>query len=55
MYQYSVKPFITDKWSQNVDKWMKKKHFVHPFEKFLIFFFKLSGRCYIFSTSFDRV
>lgn len=41
MYQYSGKPFTTDKWSQNVDKWTKKMHFVQPLEKFFNFFFNL--------------
>lgn len=38
MYQYLGKPFITDKWSKNVDKWMKKKGFEQRLENFLLFF-----------------
>ena len=38
MYQYSEKPFTTDKWYLIVDKWMKKKRFEHPFKKFLNLF-----------------
>ena len=38
MYQYSVKPFVTDKWSEIMDKWTKKKTFEHPFKKFLRYF-----------------
>lgn len=38
MYQYSGKTFATDKWSQIVDKWTKKKPFEHPLEKFFEYF-----------------
>jgi len=54
MYQYLGKSFATDKWCKNMDKWMKKKRFEHPLEKFFLFFFKIRNIPYIFSTSFDR-
>ncbi|GAB3514121.1 MAG TPA: hypothetical protein VGE24_11245 [Emticicia sp.] len=38
MYQYLGKPFATDKWSDIMDKWMKKKTFEQPLEKFFDYF-----------------
>jgi len=40
MYQYLGKPFATDKWSDIMDKWTKKKTFEHPFKKFFNYFWK---------------